>query len=217
MSWNDFIRSEKEKQYFKELVAFILQDSKKYKIFPPSKDVFNAFKLCPLDNVKVVILGMDPYHGENQAHGLAFSVNKSIDIPPSLKNIIKEIKSDLGLSDNDFKHGCLECWAKQGVMLLNSMLTVRDGEAGSHKGKWEIFTNNAIKLINDLNRPIVYILWGNFAKNKKELITNSKHLIVEGCHPSPLSCKNFFGGKYFSKANEFLIKNNIKPIDWRIE
>lgn len=217
MNWNEFIRSEKEKDYFKQLVSLVLEYGKKNIIYPNSKDVFNAFKYSKLDNIKVLILGQDPYINPNQAHGLAFSVPIEEEPPPSLKNIFKEIQSDLNLSTTDFTNGCLIPWAEQGVFLLNTVLTVPAGISGGHQGfGWETFTDNAIKLINEQDRPIVHMLWGNFAKTKKKLLTNPKHLILTGAHPSPLSCKGFFGGKYFSKANEFLIKNNIEPIDWRI-
>lgn len=191
-------------------------DSNNGKIFPKRKDLFNAFELCSLENTKVLILGQDPYHRDNQAHGLSFSVPKGIAAPPSLKNIFKELKNDLNIDLPS--HGCLESWAKQGVLLLNSILTVREGSPGSHKNiGWETFTNAVIKQVNDFERHIVFMLWGAFAKSKKVLITNERHLVLESAHPSPYSATGFFGCKHFSKANEFLIKNKINQINWSIE
>lgn len=215
MNWKDFIETESSKDYYKKLSEFLVEDGKKYKIYPGHKDLFNAFKLCPLDKIKVLILGQDPYHGPNQAHGLSFSVPNGIDIPPSLKNIFKEIKSDLGLETN-FTSGNLTGWAQQGVLLLNSILTVRAGAAASHREKgWEIFTDEAIKTINSSSASVVFMLWGSFAKSKKNLISNKNHLILEAAHPSPLSAYNgFIGCKHFSKANQYLIDKSYTPIDW---
>lgn len=215
MEWQDIINEESKKEYFKNLSQFIEQERQQYKIYPNHSDIFNAFRYSSISNTKVLIVGMDPYHGPNQAHGLAFSVQKGIKIPPSLKNIFKEINSDLGLNINPL-HGDLTSWAEQGVLLLNTVLTVRDGEPASHKNKgWEVFTDKVIKLINEQNRPIVFLLWGGFALSKKPLLNNTKHLILEAAHPSPLSAHNgFFGCKHFSKTNNFLNKNNITQINW---
>lgn len=183
-------------------------------IYPPKDCIFNALKYTDFNDVKVVIVGQDPYHGEGEAHGLSFSVKKGIKIPPSLQNIYKELYDDLGITPKD--HGELTGWAKQGVLLLNSVLTVEKDKASSHKGLgWERFTDYVIKLLNNREDPMVFILWGNFAKSKKVYITNKKHLIIESAHPSPFSAYNgFFGTKPFSKTNNFLIKNKKEPIDW---
>ena len=183
-------------------------------IYPAKENIFNALKLTPYKNTKVVIMGQDPYHGEGEAHGLSFSVQKGIKLPPSLKNIYKEIKDDLNIDEP--LCGDLTKWAKEGVLLLNSTLTVVKDTPNSHKDLgWQRFTDYVIKVLNQKEEPIVFILWGNFARTKKEFITNPKHLIIESAHPSPFSARNgFFGSKPFSKTNEFLIKNNIKPIDW---
>jgi uracil-DNA glycosylase len=215
MDWKQIIREEQQKPYYQQLTSFLIEDGKKHTIYPPSKDVFNAFKSCPLDQVKVVILGQDCYHGPNQAHGLSFSVPATTPIPPSLRNIFKEIHTDLGIEHN-FTHGNLEGWARQGVLLLNSVLTVRASEAGSHQKKgWETFTDTIIRAIVKTTQPKVFVLWGAFARNKKQLIDNPLHLVLEAAHPSPLSAHNgFFGCKHFSKTNEFLMKNGLQPIDW---
>lgn len=217
MNWKQLFKEESSKEYYKKLTNFIMEDSKQFAILPPHKQIFTAFDLCPLDKVKVVIIGQDPYHGPGQAHGLSFSVPNGVKIPPSLNNIFKEIKSDLNLTNN-FTHGNLESWAKQGVLLLNSVLTVRQAEAASHQKKgWETFTDTVIRAIDKTSQPKVFILWGAFARNKKQLITNPAHLVLEAAHPSPLSVYNgFFGCKHFSKTNEFLINNNISPIDWSV-
>ena len=216
-SWKQFIDTEIKKDYYQSLIKNLKKDAEQFTIFPQPKDIFSAFKLTPLDKIKVVILGQDCYHNPRQAHGLAFSVQPGIDIPPSLQNIFKEIKTDLDVQ-HKFQNGCLQNWAKQGVLLLNSILTVRQNQPGSHKNfGWQEFTNNAITLVNSLDRPIVYLLWGNFAREKKKLINNPKHLILESAHPSPLSAYNgFFGCRHFSKANKFLSDNNIEPISWLI-
>ena len=215
-SWKEFIEVESKKDYYIKLSSLVQEDSKNHTIFPSHENVFNAFKYCPLDKVKVLILGQDPYHGPGQAHGLSFSVPEGQDIPPSLKNIFSEINSDLG-TNHSFKSGCLLDWAKQGVLLLNSILTVRKNEPASHKNYgWEIFTDNTLSLINNLDRPIVCMLWGNFARSKKLLLNNSKHLILESGHPSPFSYKLFKGNKHFSAANKFLENNSITPINWII-
>jgi uracil-DNA glycosylase len=215
INWTDFIKQESEKDYYKKLVELIIEDSKKYEIYPPRENLFNAFKLTQFDKVKVVILSQDPYHGPNQAHGLAFSV-QSGSIPPSLQNIFKELKNDLNIDTP--KHGCLKSWAEQGVLLLNSTLTVRKGEPNSHKDfGWSNFTDETIKQLNLHPNPLVFILWGKFAQSKTELISNKKHLILRSVHPSPYSVNNgFFGSRPFSKANNFLKENDIQTIDWNI-
>lgn len=215
MNWKELLKQESERDYYKALSASLLEESKKYNIFPVHDNLFNALKACPLDKVKVVILGQDPYHGAGQAHGLSFSVPQDCPIPPSLKNIFKEIQSDLQVSNN-FAHGCLVNWATQGVLLLNTVLTVRENQAGSHRNLgWEHLTDSIIRAIDGLDRSVVFLLWGGFAKTKKSLITNPNHLILEAAHPSPLSAHNgFFGCKHFSKANKFLVDNNVEPIDW---
>lgn len=215
MSWKDFIDSESKKDYFKKLSDFLVEDSKSYIIYPRHAEVLNAFKYCPLNNVKVVILGQDPYHGPDQAHGLSFSVPNGQTMPPSLRNIFLEIKNDLGWKEpNKFTN--LTPWTRQGVLLLNSVLTVRHGDPASHKNKgWEQFTDSAIKLVSEQTQPIVFMLWGSFAKNKKNLITNPNHLVLEAAHPSPFSAHNgFFGCKHFSRANEFITNHGGSPIDW---
>lgn len=215
--WDALLKGEFEKEYYLKLREFLISEYKSQKVYPPMGDIFNALKYSSYGNTKVVIIGQDPYHQEGQAHGLCFSVNKGVKIPPSLVNIYKELHDDLGIEIPS--HGYLESWAKQGVLLLNATLTVRDSKPMSHKGKgWEIFTDNVIKLLNDREKPMVFILWGNNARTKESLITNPNHMIIEGAHPSPLSAYNgFFGGKYFSRANRFLEAVGINPIDWRIE
>ena len=213
MEWIDFINKEKEKDYYKILKEKVDYEYNHYLCHPDYNNIYHAFKMTPFDNLKVVILGQDPYHEPNQAHGLAFSILCE-KLPPSLQNIYKEMASDLGIS---FKQdGNLDYLAKQGVLLLNTTLTVRDGEAFSHKGfGWDIFTDNVISIINTIDRPIVFILWGSPAQKKKKLLNNPKHLIIESAHPSPLSAyRGFFGSKPFSKTNDFLIKNGIEPIKW---
>ncbi|NLP15904.1 MAG: uracil-DNA glycosylase [Clostridiales bacterium] len=215
--WLDAISGEFKKPYYAQLYRFVIDEYKKHVIYPDAADIFNAFHLTPLSKVKVVIIGQDPYHNENQAHGLCFSVKPGIDIPPSLVNIYRELKDDLGCYIPN--NGCLEKWARQGVLLLNTVLTVRAHQAFSHQGKgWEQFTDAVIHAVNALDRPIVFILWGKPAQSKKGMLNNNKHLILEAPHPSPLSAyRGFFGSRPFSKTNKFLIKNNIQPIDWQIE
>ena len=215
--WLTAIGDEFKKSYYRELYNFVKAEYGKYIIYPNADDIFNAFHFTPLSKVKAVILGQDPYHNVGQAHGLSFSVKPGIDIPPSLVNIYKELHDDLGCYIPN--NGCLEKWAKQGVLLLNTVLTVRAHKAYSHQGKgWEQFTDAVIKAVNEQDRPIVFILWGRPAQSKKVMLTNKKHLILEAPHPSPLSAyRGFFGSKPFSKTNEFLAKNNIQPIDWQIE
>ena len=215
--WDTILSDEFKKEYFKELIEFIKNEYKNKIIYPKQTEVFNAFRYTDYDNVKVVILGQDPYHGPNQAEGLSFSVSDEVLKPPSLQNIFKELESDLKIPFPE--HNSLKNWAKQGVLLLNAVLTVEEHKPTSHKDKgWEIFTDNIIKIINEKKTPVVFILWGAYARAKKELITNPIHLIIESAHPSPFSARNgFFGSKPFSKTNEFLKKNNIKEIDWRVE
>ena len=211
--WDNILEEEKNKAYFIELLNKVNDLYEEKTIYPPKKDVFNAFKLSYKD-VKVVILGQDPYHGEGEAHGFAFSCLKT-PIPPSLKNIYKELKDDLGI-EKDMKDGNLFPWVKQGIMLLNTGLTVEKDKPNSHKDLgWHTFTDEVIKKLNDRKDPVVFILWGNNARDKKKLITNERHLVIESAHPSPFSARNgFFGSKPFSKTNDFLIKNNKQPINW---
>lgn len=214
--WKELLKDEFNKDYFKVLEAFLEQEYSLKTIYPPKEDIFNALNLSSYKDTKVVIIGQDPYHEPNQAHGLAFSVKEGTKLPPSLNNIYKEISSDLGLYMG--QNGDLTSWGEQGVLLLNNVLTVEKGKADSHKKKgWEIFTDKIISLLNEKSSPIVFIFWGNNAKSKKELVTNPIHLVLDGPHPSPLSAYHgFFGCRHFSKCNEFLIKNGLKPIDWKI-
>lgn len=211
------VENESKKDYYKELHDFVDQEYESKTIYPERKNIFEAFKHTPYDKVKVVILGQDPYHGEGEAHGLSFSVCPGIKIPPSLKNIYKELNSELGCYIPN--NGYLTKWADQGVLLLNSVLTVEKDIPASHRGKgWEIFTDNVIKELDKKEEPIVFMLWGNFAKTKKELLKNPNHLVLESAHPSPFSARNgFFGNNHFIDANKFLEKNGISPIDWQIE
>lgn len=215
-SWDEVLKGEFEKDYYLKLREFLKAEYGSRVIYPDMYDIFNALKFTPYEKVKAVILGQDPYHQPGQAHGLCFSVKKGVVKPPSLVNIFKELQEDLGIEPPS--HGNLESWAKNGVMLLNTVLTVRRSSANSHAGRgWEIFTDRVIELLNQREEPMVFILWGRNAKNKEALITNPKHCILKGAHPSPFSAYNgFFGGKYFSRVNEFLEKNGQEPIDWRI-
>lgn len=215
--WLDALKDEFKKPYYAKLHKKVLEEYHTHLIFPPADDIFNAFHLTPLKNVKVVILGQDPYHNVNQAHGLCFSVKPEVEIPPSLVNIYKELHDDLGCEIAN--HGYLTKWAKQGVLMLNTVLTVRAHQANSHRGiGWEEFTDAALRAVNAQDRPIVYILWGKPAQAKKSMLTNPKHLILEAPHPSPLSAyRGFFGSKPFSKTNEFLKAHGVEPIDWQIE
>ena len=215
--WDEYLSDEYKQEYFKELLEFVKNEYKTKTIYPKQNEVFNAFRYTDYDDLKVVILGQDPYHGPNQAEGLSFSVSNEVLKPPSLKNIFKELESDLGIPFP--KANSLKPWAKQGVLLLNAVLTVEEHRPTSHKDKgWEHFTDDVIKIINEKSEPVVFILWGAYARAKKELITNKKHLVIESAHPSPFSARNgFFGSKPFSKTNEFLKKNNINEIDWRVE
>ncbi|MDR1197026.1 MAG: uracil-DNA glycosylase [Candidatus Nomurabacteria bacterium] len=212
-SWKKYLQAEFAKPYFTELSDFLKKAYVGHTIYPPKGQVFSAFK-TPLDDIKVVIIGQDPYHGPRQAHGLAFSVQPEVDIPPSLKNIFKEINSDTGQPIPD--NGNLQRWANQGVLLLNNTLTVEAHRAGSHRGHgWEQFTDTMIRLLSDQRDNLVFLLWGRDARNKKSLINDSKHLVLEAAHPSPLSAHNgFFGCKHFSKANVYLTMNGKPPIEW---
>lgn len=215
--WDAILEDEFEKTYFKELMEFVDNEYKTKTIYPYFPNVFNALKYTDYDNVKVVIIGQDPYHGMGEAHGLSFSVLEGVTKPPSLRNIFKELKNDLDIDEP--MHGNLESWTKEGVMLLNAVLTVEKDKPASHQGKgWETFTDEVIKKINEKTEPVVFLLWGSFAKSKRELITNPIHCIIESAHPSPFSAyKGFFGTKPFSKTNDFLRKNNIKEINWEIK
>lgn len=215
-NWKNILNDEFSKEYYINLRQFLVTEYKTKIIYPNMYDIFNALHYTDYPDVKVVILGQDPYHGINQAHGLSFSVKPGIEPPPSLKNIFKELHNDLGFDIP--KSGCLRKWADQGVLLLNTVLTVKAGAANSHKGKgWETFTDRIITSLNDSEKPIVFILWGNNAISKERLITNKKHFILKSVHPSPLSAhRGFFGSKPFSKANSFLISIGRKPIDWQL-
>ena len=215
--WLDEIQGEFKKPYYRELYQFVRDEYSKAVIYPPADDIFNAMHFTPLSKVKVLLLGQDPYHNVGQAHGLCFSVKKGVDIPPSLVNIYKELHDDLGCTIPS--HGCLTKWAEQGVLMLNTVLTVRAHQANSHRGiGWEEFTDAAILALNSQDRPIVFILWGAPAQRKKRMLTNPKHLILEAPHPSPLAAyRGFFGSKPFSQTNAFLEKNGIESIDWQIE
>lgn len=211
--WDAVLKEEYEKNYFKNIAMFINKEYKEKIVYPPKRDILRALKLTDYNDVKVVILGQDPYHGENEANGLSFSVNEGIKLPPSLKNIYKELYDDLGITKTT---GDLTSWANQGVLLLNSVLTVLKDTPTSHsKIGWQEYTDAIIKKLNEREKPIVFILWGNYAKSKKNLITNKRHYIIESPHPSPFSANSgFFGSRPFSKTNEFLKKNNIKEIEW---
>lgn len=215
--WKNYLSSEFEKDYYKDLRKFLVNEYNSKVIYPSMYDIFNALHFTSYADTKVVILGQDPYHGPKQAHGLSFSVNPGVKTPPSLVNIYKELHTDLNCYIPN--NGYLKKWTDQGVLLLNTVLTVRAGEANSHKNKgWEEFTTKVIEVLNQKETPIVFILWGNNAISKERLITNPKHFIIKSVHPSPLSAsRGFFGSKPFSKTNEFLISTNQKPIDWQIE
>jgi len=213
-SWGEVLEHEFEKTYFSELVYFVKNEYKQNTVYPPAGLIFAAFNDCPLDKTKVVILGQDPYHGKGQANGLCFSVAENVTIPPSLQNIYKEIEQDTGKKMP--KHGNLERWAKQGVLLLNATLTVEAGKAGSHQGKgWEEFTDAVVKYLNENKKGLVFMLWGAYAQKKGEFIDREKHLVLEAPHPSPFSAHNgFFGCRHFSMANTYLIFQNKESIDW---
>ena len=215
--WDELLAEEFSKDYYRELENFLDDEYKNYIIHPDRENIFAALKGASLAEIKVVIFGQDPYHGENQAHGLAFSVNRGVAIPPSLKNIYKELQNELGLTIAN--HGNLEKWSRQGVLLLNSALTVRDGEANSHKGKgWEKVTDKICEILNARKEPIIFLLWGNDAKKKAALITHPNHIILSAAHPSPLSAHNgFFGCGHFAQVNNILLALNKTPIDWQID
>lgn len=215
--WLPAIREEFQKEYYKKLHQTVIKEYQTTQVFPDAEDLFNAFHLTPLKDVKVVIFGQDPYHNVGQAHGLCFSVKPGVEIPPSLVNIYKELQDDLGCYIPN--NGYLVKWANQGVLLLNTVLTVRAHQANSHRGiGWEEFTDAAIRILNEQDRPIVFVLWGKPAQMKKAMLNNPKHLILEAPHPSPLSSyRGFFGSKPFSKTNDFLKQHGIEPIDWQIE
>lgn len=214
--WDEVLQDEYNKEYFRSIVEFVNKAYKEREIFPPKGRILRALELTDYDAVKVVILGQDPYHGVGEANGLSFSVNDGVKLPPSLRNIYKELEDDLGIKPA--YTGNLECWAKEGVLLLNAVLTVERDQAASHKNVgWEQFTDAIIRKLNEREEAVVFILWGSFARSKKILITNSRHYIVESVHPSPFAARNgFFGSKPFSKANNFLKKNGLKEIDWRV-
>lgn len=216
MNWETFFKQEETKEYYAPLLAFLEEEYQNKTIYPPREELFSVFSWCPYEQVKVVILGQDPYHQQNQAHGLAFSVKKGVKIPPSLRNIYKELKSDVQIEAPS--HGYLVDWAKQGVFMLNAIMSVEAGKAGSHRKKgWESFSDHVIEALNNHEQPIVFVLWGNWAQEKEALITNPKHLILKAPHPSPLSAyQGFFGTKPFSKINAFLCENGRTPIDWEI-
>ena len=214
-TWNEILAEEMQKDYYQELQAFVQKRRAEVRVFPEEKNVFTALELTPFESVKVVILGQDPYHGFGQAHGLSFSVQKGTPLPPSLKNIYKELQEDIGgelPTEGDLSH-----WAKQGVLLLNTVLTVEEGNANSHKGKgWERLTNRLIESLNELKHPVIFILWGKPAQDKEKLITNPNHVLLKAPHPSPLSAyRGFFGSKPFSKVNDILIQQGQTPICWK--
>lgn len=213
-NWKEKLKNEFEKEYFEKLVAFVKEQYKSKTIYPPAGKIFSAFEYCPFEDVKVVIIGQDPYHGKGQANGLCFSVSENISIPPSLINIYKELKNDLGITPPTM--GNLERWAKQGVLLLNATLTVQANIAGSHQGKgWEEFTDSVIKILSDEKENLVFILWGAYAQKKGIVIDRNKHLVIESAHPSPFSAdRGFFGSKPFSKTNKYLKEKGIKEINW---
>ena len=215
-NWDDILKDEFDKQYYLELREFLIKEYKSHLIYPDKYKIFEALKLTDYEDVKIVILGQDPYHGRNQAHGLAFSVSLGVPIPPSLLNIYKELERDMNFRIPN--HGYLVDWSKQGVLLLNTALTVRAGMANSHRGKgWEVFTDQVIRHLSLREKPMVFLLWGKNAAEKEALIDTSKHLVLKAPHPSPLSAhRGFLGCGHFSKANEFLIKNSIAPINWQL-
>lgn len=215
-SWDTVLREEFKKEYYLKLREFLKQEYGQGTVYPDPDNIFNALKLTSYDDAKAVIIGQDPYHEPGQAQGLSFSVPRGMKQPPSLVNIFKEMQADLGIRPPD--HGCLEGWAREGVLLLNAVLTVREHQANSHRGKgWENFTDSIIEALNNREKPLVFILWGNNAKAKEKLITNPQHHIITGAHPSPLSAHNgFWGGRYFSGTNDFLEEQGIEPINWKL-
>jgi uracil-DNA glycosylase len=211
--WNPILRQELDAEYWKDLQSFVAAERAEHAVYPPKDDVFAALHLTPFSEVKVLILGQDPYHGPGQAHGLCFSVRHGVQTPPSLVNIYKELHADLGCPIP--KHGNLECWAKQGVLLLNAVLTVRAHEAASHQGRgWERFTDAIIAAVNEKPERVVFVLWGAYARKKAGLIDRSRHVVIEAAHPSPLSASKFFGSRPFSAANASLVEAGHEPIDW---
>ena len=213
--WLNGLKGEFNKDYFLKLKSFLLEEKSKYRLFPTGNQIFEAFNLTPFDKVKVIILGQDPYHGAGQAHGLSFSVPDGVKAPPSLVNIFKELKTDIGLEIP--KTGNLTPWTKQGVLLLNATLTVRESQAGSHQKKgWELFTDAVIKKLSDEKKGLVFLLWGNYAKQKGALIDTAKHYVLTAPHPSPLARGGFFGCKHFSKTNKILVKQGQTPINWKL-
>ncbi len=216
-SWKQALEAEFSKVYFRELVEFLKKEKRSGKaIYPPGKLIFNAFNTTPFEEVKVVILGQDPYHNPGEAMGLSFSVPKGVRVPPSLRNIYKELEQDINFKTPP--HGDLSTWAAQGVFLLNAMLTVEHKKARSHqKAGWQYFTNAVIKTLSEQREGLVFMLWGNFAKNKRDLIDKNRHLVLEAAHPSPLAGGAFFGNRHFSKANKYLTEQGLEPIDWRLE
>ncbi len=215
--WQELLKDEFQKDYYKNLRELLINEYKNYQIYPKANDIFNAFNYTSYKDLKVLILGQDPYHNPNQAHGLAFSVNKGIKVPPSLVNIYKELHDDLGIGP--FKDGYLKSWTQEGIMLLNTTLTVRKNAPMSHsKIGWEIFTDRVIEIIDEKKEPVVFILWGAHARSKKKLIKNKNHLVIEGPHPSPLSAhRGFFGSKPFSRANKFLMERGIDSPSWEVK
>ena len=216
-SWKALLQPEFERDYMRQLRAFLLQEKQAGKqVFPAGRDMFNALNSTPFDQVRVVILGQDPYHGPGQAHGLCFSVQPGVEIPPSLRNIYKELASDLGIAPA--RHGCLQSWAAQGVLLLNAVLSVEAGRAGSHQGRgWEQFTDRIIALLNERREHLVFMLWGSHAQKKGQFIDRSHHLVLESPHPSPLSAsRGFLGNRHFSRANQYLQAQGRAPVDWRV-
>ena len=215
-SWHDLLCGEFDKPYFVRMQKFIRSEYRKGDVYPPGEEIFNAFNSTPVSKVKAVMIGQDPYHGAGQAHGLCFSVKQGVPTPPSLKNIYKEIESDLGIRTP--QTGCLQRWADQGVLMLNNVLTVRKGEPNSHKNAgWEVFTAKVVEKISESREGLVFFLWGNSAQKKESLIDGNKHLLLKAVHPSPLSAYNgFFGCRHFSKSNSYLLANNKKPIDWSL-
>lgn len=213
-TWDEFLEQEEKQPYFIELMKAVSEAREEGNVYPTEEDMFSCFRLCPYDKVKVIILGQDPYHGPGQAHGLSFSVQKDVRIPPSLRNIYKELKSDLDI--DPASHGYLAKWAEQGVLLMNTSWSVEEGKAGSHKKiGWATFTDHVLEELNNYDKPLVFILWGNHAIKAASGITNPKHLLIKGVHPSPLAAsRGFFGSKPFSKTNEFLKENNRTPINW---
>jgi uracil-DNA glycosylase len=214
-SWQGVLAEETAKPYFAKLTGFVAAQRAEHQVFPPAGEVFSALESTPYDKVEVLLLGQDPYHDDNQAHGMCFSVKRGVRVPPSLRNVYKEMESDLGIPAA--AHGNLQAWADQGVLLLNAVLTVRAHEANSHKGKgWEQFTDAVIRAVNDREKPAVFVLWGNYAKKKLPLIDTSRHIVVQGAHPSPLSAKLFLGSKPFSQIDKALADLGLPAIDWRL-